>query len=698
MNCFPRQFLLLSLGLALLAWPGFSQAQPPVLERLYVPDAVADVRAEVVYLPVQLSYTAPDMLRRVDMVCTSAAGDTFYSSTGILHSPAGGGEKVLRGSARSGTYQGWIRVPAHRAAGTWTIAAVLHDFVNPPVYYGAENTELGIPAGSPPLPAGSTFSITLINPEPPDETPPQLSSFSVTPNPVDVTTGSRTVTVTAAASDNRGISTISVFLPNSEGGIISWASMSAEQRISGDELSGVYRAELTVPGLLAPGAYPLQVSVTDTASRSLSYGYHGSPVPGPGVETTLMIGNTGAVDSAPPDLLAVSTDRQTVNLTGAGTPVAFLFSGAQTLSGIRTVEARLHRMDGSATGFGGVLYSGYSTPLEKSLEQRTGNIYLPITLPSGEYRWRIIMSGASPHYRTSYYGLPGDRPFPGGFTGVMTVTNSISVEQNRPVVTGITLSPDHQAFHHSTSVVEITAEVGDDTGVTGVSAYLIRESPLAIISSRDAIPLTLVRGTAKAGLWRVRKQMNLELGVNVLRVSVVDASRNVRNYQDVFWDNDFLSPDSATIPMGWSSRYSVKEGEPEGEAVDPYAVWRRGYTGLAGAAGDLAADADGDGISNALEFFCDTDPLLPSQPGGPDPAAARAPRLVAGGWELEPGGLNNHLGWGPAMVLSGWKSSTLLPGSWEPVTPVTVSGKQRYLLDPPAPGRPQQFLRLTVGP
>ncbi|MDB6071603.1 MAG: hypothetical protein JWL81_2774 [Verrucomicrobiales bacterium] len=698
---------LLWIGLAGLACPGISPAQPPVLERLNVRgavpgavvDEVADISAGGRPLWVEFSYTAPGMLQSVELAWTSETGDSFYSQH-VLRPYFGGfgGDMPLRGTARSGTYRSMLYVPGHRAAGKWTVGAVLRDNVNPPVFYGPENAVLGIPAGSPPLPPGSSSFLTIINPNPVDDVMPELSSLQVSPHPVDVTSEPQTITVTAVCSDNRGISSMSIYLlTGSRDRVIAQDWATAEDRISGDELSGTYRMTCTIPAGLPPGEYPLIIYVTDAAGRTLTYGQPNSLAPGPAVQTAVTILNNGPADSAPPELLAISSDRTVVDVSDTPQLVAFKWSARDVPSGITSITPTLHDSQGQKVAFNGWLYSSYPNPPETHHEERTATLGLPITLAPGLYHWRISLTGGGPLNRKSFYGLAGDSVFPGGFAGELLVINRAIVEQNPPVVTRISLTPEKTPISGRPVLVEVTAEIHDDAGIAGATAEMLEESGVLYAAS-PPIPMVLVGGAAKAGVWRGREMVRLPTQQDfVLRLSVVDTSRNQRIYQDVFMEYDFFNKSAVPIPVGWPSRYSGN-GPFELYYSDPYRGWRNGHTGLAGVLGDLAADADGDGIANALEFICATDPLLPSQPGGPDPAAGRAPRLVAGGWELEPSGRNNELGWGPPPVLSGWKSSTLLPGSWVPVPPVTVSGKQRFLLDPPAPGRPQQFLRLTVGP
>ena len=82
---------------------------------------------------------------------------------------------------------------------------------------------------------------------------------------------------------------------------------------------------------------PLRPSYYSTG-RGISYS-PGRPLPVPaGVQSSLIIANDVPVDSAAPDLLAISTDRIAVNVTEAAQPVTIKISAQDALIGISSIS------------------------------------------------------------------------------------------------------------------------------------------------------------------------------------------------------------------------------------------------------------------------------------------------------------------------------------------------------------------------
>jgi hypothetical protein len=691
-------------SLLLLAGVDHSAAQPPVLERLHIPNPVADVSAGYVMMPVEITYTAPDHLQGVGFFLTSPTREPIFNS---YHSINGSGiiigsgplrpssEGALRGTSRSGTYRLQLYVPRSIAPGPLVLTVALYDQMGASSFYGPGVARAFIPEGGPPLPGGSNTGITVINSNPLNGSVPELHHFRISPAGVDLSAGQQTVTVNATASDASGIAGVSVRIVAPNGDVAARLSMNGTHRISGDEFSGTYQATLTIPPWLPPGQYNAVVGVSSSIQKYLAVGYPGSPPAPAGVQTTLEIQNTGPVDSLP-ELLAISSDRSVVDVTDAAQTVNVNISAGGGLSGLTSISVGLYRADGSPTMRQRSIYSDNTSPFETLIERRNGAVTIPRFMEPGIYYWRVFLS--KPEGVLSYrgYGRPGDSPFPGGFTGQLEILNSGMVGSHPPVITNLAITPDNHSVYDLYGLVEFTVEAKDNLGVTRIDASLLNTSPYGDLYAETA-SLKLIQGTALSGTWRGRSKVEGDPGSHLIRLTIQDTTGNWRVYQEIFESWDFSSEYAVPIPAALPSRFTINSSFSGGRK-DPYTVWRRGHTGLAGPQGALPEDPDGDGIPNGLEFICGTDPLLPSHIGGPDPKALLAPKWLGNGLEVEVSRYNSTFGWGPTPVLKGWKSSTLAPGSWVPVTPQYYSEKQRYLLDAPAPNRRQQFLRLTVEP
>lgn len=514
--------------------------QPPVLERLTISPAVADVTAGFVALDAEIQFTAPDQLQYVDLRFTGPAGDEFD-----VYLELGWDLTLVSGSPAGGVCRGQFYVPAHRAAGTWLVSEVkLYDVADGETVYAG--------AGNPALPAGSSPSITLVNQGPADLLPPEVISGTITPDPVNVTPGAQTVTVTVAATDDRMVDAIYMNIASAGGNFNSGLYLSSPDLISGTTQSGIWRQTFTIPAYSSPGTWTVTYEIGDKSGR---YRYYGEDDPLPvAAQATLAVQNSGLVDTANPLLLSLITSMASVTAAS----------------------------------------------------------------------------------------LPAE--------------------------------------------VAVTLQASDDIGVTAAAALL--ESPGG--NSYLNFPLTRTAGTAASGTWTGTLTVNgtYPAGTYLIGIELTDVVGNQVSLGAIF-------PYWESLPAGFPQSISVIGGPP-----DAYTAWRAAHPALAGPSGLPGADHDGDVLPNAVEFLCGTDPLLNSQPGGPDPDASRAPAYSLTATHLRVdyrlSSANAALGSGNPLALQPQSTSSLLV-LWTNVTPAPVSG-DLWRAEIPLGAGPRQFLRFVVLP
>ena len=404
------------------------------------------------------------------------------------------------------------------------------------------------------------------------------------------------------------------------------------------------------------------------------------------MQASLEVLSSGPVDTAGPILTSVSSTGAEVDVTQSPQTVRLDVAVQDAPAGIREVSIGLESLGGQWLN-GEWPYVDSEAPFTATAVQTGVEFTIPRYTPPGIYRWIVTaMDGAD--FETSY-GSSG-LPFPGGFSGTLLVVNNGPFRGSLPVATGFTLSPSTLPEAGLPGLVEYTVQINDPSAVTYVTAFFFDSS-----GRRDEFPLKLIGGTAQNGTWQGR-----------FRIS---RTRLPGDYRTGFRIDDETG-DSATYgtypyyaipyPAGWPVNFTITPG---GTPLTAYQTWHLAYPGLADA-GAESDDPDGDGWPNALEFICGMDPLSSSTKGLDDSSnGPGAPRIQWHGsgtlMEYYLSLPNMAMGSGTNLKVRGWKSDTLAPGSWQPMSPFSAGSEHRYLrLDVPSYSRKQQFLRLTVEP
>lgn len=195
----------------------------------------------------------------------------FLSGNLYLYNPSGDyvrnvyftGANRISGNAHDGVYQFTLTVPEYGAPGTWRIDALVTDQASNTRYYNPH------PEGNS-FPVPGDMVITVTNTGTVDAEPPALTSSSVSPNPADVSAGPVTLTFTLTVDDAISGCDYGFIYPRDPTFNIlndSITYFSDFSRISGDENSGTYEVQITLPQGSMTGDWTFLVYLHDSVGN-----------------------------------------------------------------------------------------------------------------------------------------------------------------------------------------------------------------------------------------------------------------------------------------------------------------------------------------------------------------------------------------------------------------------------------------------
>ena len=267
---------------------------------------------------------------------------------------------------------------------------------------------------NPALPAGSSPSITLINQGPADLLPPEVISATITPNPVNVTPGAQTVTLTVVASDDQIVDSIYVYIASAGGNFNSGLYLSSPDLISGTTQSGIWRQTFTIPAYSSPGTWTVTYEIADKSAR---YRYYGEDDPLPvAAQATLKVQNSGLVDAANPLLLSLTTSTASLPAASLPAEVAVTVQASDDI-GVTAAAALLEIPGGNSylnfplTRTAGTAVSG----------TWTGTLTVNGTYPTGTYLIGIELTDVVGNQVSLGSIFPYWEPLPPGFPQSISV-------------------------------------------------------------------------------------------------------------------------------------------------------------------------------------------------------------------------------------------------------------------------------------
>jgi hypothetical protein len=213
-----------------------------------------------------------------------------------------------------------------------------------------------------------------------DTQAPQVMSISISPDPVDISAGTQTLTATVRVTDDdSGLSYGSLYLYNPNNLYVRAGSFSNLQRTSGTDLDGIYVCTVEVPVYAVPGVWRMEAVVSDVALNERFYSPTETAFPVP-ADALLTVVNAGTIDGGQPVLAEFSVAPDPVASGPAAVPVTLAMRITDVTAGFRYGFAYLYDPEGN---YQPGLSPNFDTGIRVSGNDLDGMYELPITLPQG---------------------------------------------------------------------------------------------------------------------------------------------------------------------------------------------------------------------------------------------------------------------------------------------------------------------------
>jgi len=295
----------------------------------------------------QISFTAHITDDLSGLSCREISDNVFMCGGGhaSFRSPSGqqnaqvsfSPQDRVSGNDLDGVYSSKLTLPKYSEQGKWTLEhfSIQDSVGNSRELSRGEMASLGFP---------TDFRVESQG----DTSPPNLVSFDFDPKTINTATSSQQISFTAHITDDlSGLScreiSDSVFMCG--GGHASFRSPSGQQnagvrfspqdRVSGNDLDGVYSGKLTLPKYSEQGTWTLEhFSIQDSVgnSRELSRGEMASL----GFTTDFRVESQG--DTSPPNLVSFDFDPKTINTATSSQQISFTAHITDDLSGLSCRE------------------------------------------------------------------------------------------------------------------------------------------------------------------------------------------------------------------------------------------------------------------------------------------------------------------------------------------------------------------------
>ncbi|MGD9418114.1 MAG: DUF7035 domain-containing protein [Verrucomicrobiota bacterium JB025] len=186
-----------------------------------------------------------------------------------------------------------------------------------------------------PSPAIALAALLSLHVAAQDTLPPSISSISIVPTTVDVSSGPATLHVSIQLTDDdSGIQDGFINLYNPSNTNANWQHFDHNELTAGDNLDGTYEVDIAVPQYGEPGDWEVHVDLWDNSDNSSEFGGDGMPFPVP-ADALFTVVNTGPVDTSPPQATSIEVTPPSVDTSSTAQQITVTIAISDNLSGFR---------------------------------------------------------------------------------------------------------------------------------------------------------------------------------------------------------------------------------------------------------------------------------------------------------------------------------------------------------------------------
>lgn len=420
---------------------------------------------------------------------------------------------------------------------------------------------------------------------------PVLQSVIISPNPVNVSNGGQTVTVTLEASDDyNGISGGNVYLIDPSGDSYSSESFYLDM-IEGNPNYDTYEVTFYLDEYVESGNWRVEIELTEeTTNSNVYYGPGDLAFPTPGQEYfTVSLGSGGG---EAPLITEITASPGSVNVSAGPASFDVTLRVTDDSEGFSSGDFRI------VSPAGGSLYSYFDGSDLISGDEYDGIYQFTVTVPQyaqqGDWAFEIGVRDQSGNRRQYPYDPPYDLPG----TDSITVVNTGSADTSHPVVTSFAVSTN--SVNATAAPVPVTINVTITDNLSGIlDAYLYLYNPADQYNS--LVHLTAINRTSGNELnGTYQAVLTIPLGATqgvwTVRSYLKDRTGNTVNHGFPYGSPSFPGPGSPNITVGTAS-------------ASTYQAFVN-FHSLVGAEALGNADPDHDGIPNSAELMLGTNPKV----------------------------------------------------------------------------------------